>query len=87
VAVLIAGQPVPEHIRAITVGADEAHRRNAALSSNSVFVTAPASGHMMQLDAPDTVIEAVRRVHVAARNGTRLSTLAQAAAVASSSRQ
>jgi pimeloyl-ACP methyl ester carboxylesterase len=40
----------------------EAHRRTAALSTRGVHVVAEESGHWVQLDRPDVVIEAIRRV-------------------------
>jgi pimeloyl-ACP methyl ester carboxylesterase len=46
--------------------------RLAALSTNSVHVVAPHSGHHVQLDEPDVVIDAVHRVIEAARLHRRL---------------
>ncbi len=43
----------------------------AALSTNSVHVIAPHSGHHVQLDEPDVVIDAIRRVVDTVRNGGR----------------
>lgn len=40
----------------------EAHRRTAALSTRGVHVVAEESGHWVQLDRPDVVIEAIRLV-------------------------
>lgn len=40
----------------------EAHRRTAALSTKGVHLIAEESGHWVQLDRPDIVIEAIRRV-------------------------
>lgn len=40
----------------------EAHRRTAALSTKGVHIVAEDSGHWVQLDRPDVVIEAIRRV-------------------------
>lgn len=40
----------------------EAHRRTAALSAKGVHLVAGESGHWIQLDRPDVVIEAIRRV-------------------------
>lgn len=37
------------------------------LSSNSVHLTATTSGHMIQLEEPDLVIDAIRRIVDAAR--------------------
>jgi pimeloyl-ACP methyl ester carboxylesterase len=40
----------------------EAHRRTAELSARGVHIVAAESGHWVQLDRPDVVIEAIRRV-------------------------
>jgi pimeloyl-ACP methyl ester carboxylesterase len=40
----------------------EAHQRTAALSTKGVHMMAEESGHWVQLDRPDLVIEAIRRV-------------------------
>ena len=40
----------------------EAHRRTAALSARGVHLIAENSGHWVQLDRPDVVVEAIRRV-------------------------
>jgi pimeloyl-ACP methyl ester carboxylesterase len=44
----------------------------AGLSSNSVHIIAPRSGHLIHADRPDIVADAIRRVVVAARGGTPL---------------
>ena len=44
----------------------------ARLSRNSQFILDPQSGHHIQLDHPELVIDAVRRVVEAARRHTRL---------------
>jgi pimeloyl-ACP methyl ester carboxylesterase len=46
--------------------------RLAALSSDSVKVVAAHSRHYIYLSEPEVVIEAIRRVHAAARDATRL---------------
>jgi hypothetical protein len=43
------------------------------LSRNSKLVIAEKSGHLMQIDEPDLVVESVRQVLEAARLGTKLS--------------
>jgi len=48
--VLSASQSVPEHLH------------DAALSNRGRHIVVPESGHWMQLDSPDAVIEAVRQV-------------------------
>lgn len=40
----------------------EAHRRTAAMSVKGVHIVAEDSGHWVQLDRPDVVIEAIGRV-------------------------
>ena len=44
------------------------HERDARLSSRGECIVVPASGHWMQLDAPDAVIDAVNRVVTEVRN-------------------
>lgn len=38
------------------------HRDEAALSTRGEHIVVPGSGHWMQLDAPDAVVEAIRRL-------------------------
>jgi pimeloyl-ACP methyl ester carboxylesterase len=51
-------------------------RRLASLSSRSVHVLAPTSGHFVQQDAPDVVLAAVRAAVDAVRNDGRLASCA-----------
>jgi pimeloyl-ACP methyl ester carboxylesterase len=44
----------------------------ARLSSNSLHIIAPDSGHNIHLEAPALVIDAIQRVVIAARHRTRL---------------
>ncbi len=50
VTILTAARPIPEHAR------------DVALSTRSCQVILPRSGHWVQLDAPDAVVDAVRRM-------------------------
>ncbi len=50
----------------------QSQERLAALSSNSTKVIATKSRHYIYVDEPEIVIDAIRQVHTAARDGTRL---------------
>jgi pimeloyl-ACP methyl ester carboxylesterase len=50
----------------------ESQRRLAGLSTNSVVMTAANSGHLINIDQPDLVIQATRRVVVAVRTDVSL---------------
>jgi pimeloyl-ACP methyl ester carboxylesterase len=50
VAVLSARRAIPEHVR------------DASLSTCGEYLIVPDAGHWLQLDAPDAVVDAVRRV-------------------------
>lgn len=52
-------------------------KRLASLSSRSVHVLAPTSGHFVQVDAPDLVLAAVRAAVEAARNDGSLASCAE----------
>jgi len=51
----------------------EAARRLAALSTNSMLIVAEQSGHSVESEQPELFVEAVRRAHSAVRDGTRIS--------------
>jgi pimeloyl-ACP methyl ester carboxylesterase len=53
-------------------GWSEAQHNLARLSSNSELVVAANSNHMVNLDEPQVVVDAIRRVHAAARDRTPL---------------
>lgn len=72
VAVISHDQPFPGPFALLEQGFPESQARLAALSTNSVSVTAVGAGHLVQLDAPVVVVDAIRRVHAAARDGGRL---------------
>ena len=53
-------------------GWSEGQARLAGLSTNSLLIRANNSNHMIQIDEPGLVVDAVRRVHAAARNKAKL---------------
>ena len=53
-------------------GWSDGQKRLAALSTNSLLIRANNSNHMIQIDDPGVVVDAIRRVHVAACNKVRL---------------
>jgi pimeloyl-ACP methyl ester carboxylesterase len=72
VSVISHGIRFPPPYDVMEEGWDESQARLAALSSNSELVIAERSSHMIQLEQPELVIDAIARVHAAARDGTRL---------------
>ena len=72
VSVISHGVPFPAPYDAMNEGWNEGQARLAALSSNSEIVIAEKSSHMIQFDQPDVVVDAIARVHAAARDGGRL---------------
>jgi pimeloyl-ACP methyl ester carboxylesterase len=72
ISVISHGVPFPAPYDALNEGWDEGQARLAALSSNSERVIAEKSSHMIQFEQPGVVIDAIVRVHAAARDGTRL---------------
>jgi pimeloyl-ACP methyl ester carboxylesterase len=77
VSVISHGLPFPAPYDALNEGWDEGQSRLAALSSNSEIVIAEKSSHMIQFDEPDVVVDAIARVHAAARDGGRLAARAR----------
>jgi pimeloyl-ACP methyl ester carboxylesterase len=71
-SVITHGVKFPPPYDALEVGWDDGQKRLAALSSNSELIVAEKSNHAIQHDEPDVVIDAIRRVHAAARDGERL---------------
>ncbi|MGA7380471.1 MAG: hypothetical protein WBX03_06440, partial [Terriglobales bacterium] len=71
-AVITHGQPFPGPFSVLEPSWSEGQKRLAALSTNSVLIPAHKSSHMIHLDEPDIVIDAIHRVHDAARDHTRL---------------
>lgn len=81
IAVITHTEKFPPPFDVLEVGWDEGQQRLAALSTDSEIIAPPKAGHLIQIDAPDVVIDAIRRVWLAARDGKRLT--AQEVAVAS----
>ncbi|THD81633.1 MAG: alpha/beta hydrolase [Phenylobacterium sp.] len=76
VAVISHGKPFPGPFVTLERGFVEGQARLMALSADSRQTVLPEAGHTVQLDAPDAVVEAIRQVYVAARDGTRLTAAA-----------
>lgn len=70
--VIAHGQPFPGMFATLEVGFREAQERLAAISTNSELVIAENANHNINMDAPDMVIDAVRRVVEASRNKGQL---------------
>jgi pimeloyl-ACP methyl ester carboxylesterase len=70
-AVITHGHPFPGPFAILEPGWNDGQQRLAALSTNHILIPAHNSNHMIHLDEPDIVVEAIRRVHAAARD-TRL---------------
>ena len=71
-AVITHGQPFPGPFFILEKGWSEGQRRLAALSTDSLLIRANNSNHIIQIDEPALVVDAIRRVHAAARNKVRL---------------
>jgi pimeloyl-ACP methyl ester carboxylesterase len=65
--VITHGQPFPGPFSILENGWSDGQARLAALSTNSLLIRANNSNHMIQVDEPGLVVEAIRRVHAAAR--------------------
>ena len=70
--VIAHSKPYPGPAASLEPGFAEGQRRLAALSSNSQLLVASKSNHMIQAEEPELVVDAIRRVHAAARDGRRL---------------
>jgi pimeloyl-ACP methyl ester carboxylesterase len=70
--VLTHGQPFPGPFSILEKGWSEGQTRLAALSTNSLLIVAKKSNHMIELDEPELVVEAIRRVHVAVQGRARI---------------
>jgi pimeloyl-ACP methyl ester carboxylesterase len=70
--VITHGQPFPGPFFILEKGWSEGQTRLAALSTNSLLIWANNSNHMIQIDEPGLVVDAIRRVHAAARNKVQL---------------
>ena len=71
-AVIAHGQPFPGMFAPLEEGFRASQERQAALSSNSVLIVAERANHNINMDAPEIVVEAIRRVVLAARDGKAL---------------
>ena len=71
-AVITHGQPFPGPFFILEKGWSEGQTRLARLSTNSLLIRANNSNHMIQIDEPGLVVDAIRRVHAAARNRAKL---------------
>ena len=70
--VLAHGQPFPGMFATLEVGFRESQIRLAALSSNSELIVVENANHNINMDAPEIVVDAVKRIHHAARDRSRL---------------
>jgi pimeloyl-ACP methyl ester carboxylesterase len=66
------GQPFPGPFALLEKYWAEGQKRLAALSTNSLLIRANNSNHMIHLDEPGLVVDAIRRVHAAARDKAQL---------------
>jgi pimeloyl-ACP methyl ester carboxylesterase len=66
------GVPFPAMAAVMEEGWTESQQRLGRLSTNSEILVAGKGGHLIYVDEPQLVIEAVRRVHAAARDGVPL---------------
>ncbi len=71
-SVITHGVPFQGPAAVLEEGWAEGQRKLAALSMNSELIVAAKSNHMINNDEPQVVIDAIRRVHAAARDRTRL---------------
>jgi pimeloyl-ACP methyl ester carboxylesterase len=70
--VLSHGVPFPPMAAVMEAGWTDGQDRLSHLSSDSALIVAEKSGHLIHIDEPELVVESVRRVHAAVRDGTRL---------------
>ena len=71
-AVITHVQPFPGPFFILEKGWSEGQARLARLSTNSLLIRASNSNHMIEVDEPGLVVDAIRRVHAAARNTAKL---------------
>jgi pimeloyl-ACP methyl ester carboxylesterase len=71
-AVITHGQPFPGPFFILEKGWSEGQTRLAALSTDSLLIHANNSNHMIEIDEPGLVVDAIRRVHAAAGNKVQL---------------
>ena len=71
-AVVTHGKPFPGPFSILEKGWSEGQARLTALSTNSLLIRAHNSNHMIQIDEPGLVVDAVRCVNAAVRNKVQL---------------
>jgi pimeloyl-ACP methyl ester carboxylesterase len=71
--VLAHGIAFPGPAAALEEGWNEGLQRVAQISSDSELIVAARSNHLIHVDEPERVIESIRRVHAAVRDGVRVS--------------
>jgi pimeloyl-ACP methyl ester carboxylesterase len=72
VIVITHGQPFPGPFAVLEKNWNEGQARLAALSTDSVLTVAKNSNHMIQQDEPALVVDAIRRMYAAVKNGDSL---------------
>lgn len=72
VAVITHGVPFPGPFAFMEKMWPAAQQRLLALSTDSVLLRAEKANHMIPLEEPDVIVDAVRRVWTATRDGTRV---------------
>jgi len=72
VIVITHGQPFPGPFAVLETNWSEGQARLAALSTNSALIVAKNSNHMIQQDEPTLVVDAIRRMHDAVKEGNLL---------------
>ncbi len=72
VIVITHGQPFPGPFAVLEKNWSDGQARLASLSTDSVLMVAKESNHMIQQDEPALVVDAIRRMHEAVKNGTSL---------------
>ena len=66
------GQPFPGPFALLEKYWDAGQKRLAALSTRGELIVAEKSNHMIHLDQPDLVVNAIHRVHAAARSACNI---------------
>jgi pimeloyl-ACP methyl ester carboxylesterase len=69
--VITHGQAFPGPFAVLEKNWTRGQQRLAALSTDSVLIVAEKSNHMVQLDEPEVIVNAIRRVHNAVRGQSR----------------
>jgi pimeloyl-ACP methyl ester carboxylesterase len=74
---LAHGIPFPPMAAAMEEGWRDSQYRLMKQSTDSELIVAEKSGHLIYLDQPELIVESVRRVHAAVRDGTRLASVSE----------